>query len=178
MTTVLERRRTGWDVVLGILLVLGGLFVLGNAALATALSVLILGWVAVGAGVVVLVGAFVRRGGGFSWSAALGGAVLVVLGVFILRNPLAGAVSFTLLMGALFLAVGLARIVGASQAPELRGLLIVSGIFSIILGLVVLLNLVGAATVLLGILLGIQIVIEGVTLLVGGRARPARPVER
>ena len=61
MANVVERRRTGWDVVLGVVLVLAGLFVLGNAVVATFLSVLLLGWIAIGSGVVTLVGAFVRR---------------------------------------------------------------------------------------------------------------------
>lgn len=171
MTTVLERRRTGWDVALGILLVLAGLVVLGNAVIATFLSVLLLGWFAVGAGVVTLVGAFVGRDSGISWSAAFGGAVLVVLGVFIVRNPVGGAVGLTVLAGSLFLAVGLARLFASTQATAARGLLIVTGIVSVLLGLIVLFNLWATAPALLGILLGIQIVIEGVVVAVAGRVR-------
>lgn len=44
MTTILERRRTGWDVVLGIILLIGGVYLLSNAVLATAVSVLVLAW--------------------------------------------------------------------------------------------------------------------------------------
>ena len=38
MTITLERRRTGWDIVLGLVLVILGFMVLGNAVLATAVS--------------------------------------------------------------------------------------------------------------------------------------------
>jgi uncharacterized membrane protein HdeD (DUF308 family) len=172
MATVVERRRTGWDIALGILLLVAGLLVLGNAVVATILSVLFLGWIAIGSGVVTLVGAFVRRETGVSWSAALGGAVLIVLGVIIVRDPLAGAAALTLLAAALFLVVGVTRLFAGAQVPQARSLLIVSGILSIILGLVVLFNLTIAVPSLLGLLLGIQIVIEGVTLLVAGRVRP------
>ncbi|WP_207787345.1 HdeD family acid-resistance protein [Actinomycetospora cinnamomea] len=168
----MDRRRTGWDVVLGILLLLAGLFVLGNAVIATFLSVLFLGWLAIGSGVVTLVGAFVRRESGISWSAALGGAVLIVLGVIIVRDPLAGAAGLTLLAGALFLAVGLARLFAAAQVPSARAVLIVSGILSVVLGLIVLFNLRIAVPSLLGLLLGIQILVEGATILVAGRLRP------
>jgi uncharacterized membrane protein HdeD (DUF308 family) len=178
MATVMERRRTGWDVALGILLLLAGLLVLGNAVIATILSVLFLGWIAIGSGVVTLVGAFVRRESGVSWSAALGGAVLIVLGVIIVRDPLAGAAALTLLAGALFLVVGVTRLFAGAQVPQARSLLIVSGILSIILGLVVLFNLTIAVPSLLGLLLGIQIVIEGVTLLVAGRLRPGPAAAR
>ena len=44
VTTILERRRTGWDVVLGIILLIGGVYLLSNAVLATAVSVLVLAW--------------------------------------------------------------------------------------------------------------------------------------
>lgn len=173
MTTVMERRRTGWDVVLGILLLLAGLVVLANAVVATFLSVLLLGWFAIGAGLVTLVGAFVRRESGVSWSAALGGAVLIVLGVIVVRDPFAGAAGLTLLAGALFLAVGLTRLFAASQMPSARVVLVISGILSILLALVVLFNLSIAVPSLLGLLLGIQIVIEGATILVAGRMRPS-----
>ncbi len=172
MTTLVERRRTGWDVVLGILLLLAGLFVVGNAVTATLLSVLLLGWFAIGAGVATLVGAFVRRGAGIAWSAALGGAALIVLGVIVVRDPLAGAAGLTLLAAALFLAVGLARLAAAIQVPEARVVLIVSGLLSVALGLVVLFNLTIAVPSLLGLLLGVQILIEGATVLVAGRPRP------
>ncbi len=173
MTTVMERRRTGWDIGLGILLLLAGLFVLGNAVVATIVSVVFLGWIAIGSGVVSLVGAFVRRESGVSWSAALGGAVLIVLGVVIVRDPLAGAAALTLLAGALFLAVGVTRLFAAGQVPEARTLLIVSGLLSIALGLIVLFNLSIAVPSLLGLLLGIQILVEGATLLIAGRMRPS-----
>lgn len=172
MATVLERRRTGWDVVLGALLLLAGLFVLANAVIATLVSVLFLGWLAIGSGVVSLVGAFVRRESGVSWSAALGGAVLIVLGVVIVRDPLAGAAGLTLMAGALFLAVGLTRLFAAAQVPQARAVLVVTGILSILLGLVVLFNLGIAVPSLLGLLLGLQILVEGATIIAVGRLRP------
>lgn len=176
--TIVERRRTGLDAVLGLALVVSGLFVLGNVVLATAVSVLLLGWTALLSGLVLAVGALLRiRSGGF-WSAALGGAVLAVLGLFILRNPLVGAVSLTLVAGSLFLAGGLTRIVAAVQMPGARLVLVVSGLVSVGLGLFVLLNLVTATFSLLGVLLGVQTVLEGLTLLVAGRPRIVPAAER
>ncbi len=39
-----ERKRTGWDIVWGILLIIGGLIVLGDVVIATVVSVLFVGW--------------------------------------------------------------------------------------------------------------------------------------
>lgn len=167
--TTLARRRTGWDVVLGILLIIGGLFVLGNVVLATAVSVVIIGWTALISGVVLLVGAFFRiKSGGF-WSAALGGAVLAVLGLFLLRNPVAAAATLTLLAGSLFTVAGITRLLASAQHTEARVLLIISGVISLLLGLWVLFNLSVASLTLIGILLGVQILVEGTTLLLAGR---------
>jgi membrane protein HdeD len=171
-TTALGRRRTAWDVFIGVLLILAGLAVLANAVIATALSVFLLGWMALIAGLVLLGGALLRIKSGVSWSAALGGVILAVLGLFVLRNPTVGAVSLTLLAGCLFLATGLIRIVAASQYEQARWLLIISGIISLLLGIVVLVNLVTASLVLLGILLGVQMLVEGATVLAVGRLRP------
>jgi|1186.fasta_scaffold838029_1 uncharacterized membrane protein HdeD (DUF308 family) len=170
----LERRRTGGDVVIGALLVLAGLFVFGNVVLATRLSVLVLGWTALLSGVAMVVGTLVRRRPGVSWSLALGGVVLAVLGLFILRNPVVGALTLTLMTGALLLTIGLTRVVGAFGVPEARGLLLVSGLISAALGLFVLLNLATATAALLGILLGTQLLLDGITLIAAGRIRPAR----
>jgi uncharacterized membrane protein HdeD (DUF308 family) len=168
---VLERRRTGWDIVFGIILVLAGLVILGNAVVATAVSVLFLGWMALISGVVLFIASFFRiKSGGF-WSAALGGALLTVLGLFTLRNTGAAVVTLTLLTGALFFAGGLARIFAAPQFPEARWIFVVSGIFSVVLGLIVLFNLAAASLTLLGILLGVQTLIEGFTLMIVGRVR-------
>jgi membrane protein HdeD len=172
--TASERRRTGWDVVVGILLILGGFYIFGNVVLATALSIAVLGWTVLIVGVVLLVQSLMGIRSGGLWSAALGGAILVVLGLFILRNPAVGALSLTLLAGSLFLATGLTRIVASFQFPDERVLLIVSGITSLVLGLLVLFNLASATLSLLGVLLGVQTVLEGVTLLIAGRIRPLR----
>lgn len=171
--TALERRRTGWDVVLGILLVIGGFVILGNAVVATTVSVLLLGWMALFSGILLLVSALFRIGSGGFWSAALGGGVLVVLGLFLLRNPGVGALTLTLLAGSLFLTTGLVRIFLGFQVTEARSLLVISGIISVALGLLVLFNLLEATLALLGVLLGVQTLLEGLTLLVAGRLRPA-----
>ena len=105
----LVQKRTTLDVVLGILLVLVGVVVLGNAVVATAVSVQFLGWVALVVGLAELLGALFRVREGHVWSAALGGALLAVLGLLILRNTVAAALTLTLVAAALFLAAGVVR---------------------------------------------------------------------
>ncbi|MCA1781341.1 MAG: HdeD family acid-resistance protein [Dermatophilaceae bacterium] len=173
-STALTPRRTTWDVILGILVVIAGIVLLGNTVFATAISVLFLGWMALTSGIVLIIGAIFRRKSGGLWSGILGGAMLGVLGLFILRNPLVGAVTLTLLAGAMFFSSGVTRVVGAAQATEARVLLIISGLISVALGLWVLFNIGTATLTLLGILLGVQTLLEGLTLITVGRLRPSK----
>src|SRR3954471_14359610 len=183
MTEVeVRRRRTGWDVVMGVLVIIAGLVVLGNVVFATVVSVLFIGWTAIIGGLVALVGAFMRLGKGGFWPIALGGGLLLVLGLMLVRRPGIGALALTLLAGALFLVGGITRIVAAVEMPGDRGMLLFSGIVSTVLGLIVFFNIWAATLTLLGILLGIQALTEGITLVLFGRlhvdeqrAKPVTP---
>jgi uncharacterized membrane protein HdeD (DUF308 family) len=174
VTSTLERRRTGGDIAVGVLLVIAGFILLGNVVFATVVSVLLLGWTALISGVVLVVGSLLKIRTGGSWAVALGGVVLAVLGLFILRNTEIGALTLTLLAGCMFLSTGLVRIVGGVTVPEARAVLLVSGIVSVVLGLWILLNLTTATLTLLGTLLAIQTLVEGLMLVAVGRVRPAR----
>jgi len=166
---ILTRKRTGWDVVLGILLLLAGIVVLAHAVIATAVSVLFIGWMLLLAGIVAFVASFFHREGGNFWLIALSGALMFVLGLFMVRNPSVAAISLTLMAGSLFLVSGIVRLVVAASDRENRVVLIVGGVVSTILGLIVLFNIWAATLTLLGVLVGVQALIEGVTLLIVGR---------
>ena len=168
---VVQRRHTAWDVLLGFLLVVVGIFILGHVLLATAVSVLLLGWLALISGAVALLAALLRIGKGGFWSSALSGGLLLVLGLMILRNSTAAALTLTLVAGALFFAGGITRIFVALQNDAYRWLLLLSGAASLVLGLFVLFNLFETTFTLLGILLGAQTLIDGFTQMFAGRVR-------
>jgi uncharacterized membrane protein HdeD (DUF308 family) len=163
------RSRTGWDIAVGALLVIGGLIVLGNAAFATTVSVLFLGWMLLLFGVVGLIGALFRIGKGGFWASALTGGLLTVLGLVFLRNTEVAAVTLTLVAGTVFLVGGITRLVAAGGQPEYRVPLIFSGIVSAVLGLIVLFNLFTASFVLLGVLLGVEMLADGLAMMLIGR---------
>ena len=167
----LERSRSGWDIVWGLLLVVAGIAILVHAVAATAISVFFIGWLAVIGGVVGLVAGLFRIGKGGFWPAIISGSLLLVLGIVILRNPAASVVSLTLLAGTLFLMGGVIRLVAAYQIDQNRGVMIFSGIVSLVLGLIVVFNLLEASLILLGTLLGVQALVDGITLLILGRWR-------
>lgn len=167
----LEMRRTGWDIALGALLFIVGLVILGNAAFATKVSIQFIGWFLVAAGILGLVaGLFLIGKGGF-WSAALSGALMVVLGLVFLRHTHAAALTLTLLSGLVFLTAGIVRLMAAFHDPRYRTPLVFSGIISGALGLMVLLNLFEASYVLVGVMIGIYAITDGITMMAIGRWR-------
>ncbi|GEL93732.1 HdeD family acid-resistance protein [Cellulomonas composti] len=163
------RRRTGWDVVLGILLVLGSFVVLGDVVIATVVSILVIGWTAIVGGVALAVASFARRGGSGFWVTLLGGIALVVVGILLLADPKVGAITVTLFVGATFFAAGVTRLVMVFSQRGHRWLWALSGLASLVVGIWVLVNPIAASMTLIGVLLGIEMLFEGITLIVAGR---------
>ena len=170
-------RRTGWDIALGALLVVTGLVILGDAAFATEVSVLFIGWMLVIYGFIALAAAWFLIGKGGFWSATVSGALMVVLGLLFLRHTGAAALTLTLLAGVIFLSAGIMRLMAAFHDPLLRVPLVLSGVASTILGLIVLLDLFDATYVLLGTLLGVYAIVDGITMMAIGRWRLVGPGE-
>jgi uncharacterized membrane protein HdeD (DUF308 family) len=165
----LQMRRTGWDVVLGGILLVGGLVILGDAALATKVSIMFIGWLLLVLGLLGLVVAVFQIGKSGFWAVSLTGGLLTVLGLFFLRNTHAAAVTLTLIAGVTFLASGLMRLMMSGQDAASRVPLLIGGVLSTGLGLIVLFNLFDASYVLVGVLLGIQVVVDGLVMVLVGR---------
>lgn len=171
VSITVERRRSGWDIALGILMVIGGFVILGDTVVATVVSVFLIGWTAVVAGIVLAVWSFSRLHTGGFWWALIGGVVLALLGVLVLQNPGRGALWITVLIGAAFVAGGVTRMVVAFSIDTGRWLFVFTGLLSVLLGGWILVYPVAATMTVLGVLLGVQVLVEGITLLVAGRPR-------
>jgi membrane protein HdeD len=162
-------QRTGWDVVLGLVLVLTGAVVLGDVVLASVVSVLFLGWtLLIGGAIGAVLGVFRLRKGA-SWAAVLSGATSFVIGLVFVRNPGVTLLALSLAVGAVMISGGIMRLFAGTSAPESRLLLVISGGLSIVLGLMILNRWPSSALWLLGTLLGIQIILDGILLIVVGR---------
>ncbi len=96
--------------------------------------------------------------------------IALVAGVSLLANPLQGVISLTLLIGALLLVNGAVRIAMSFRQRDqmVYWVLLLSGAASAVIGILVLTNLLAAATTLLGLLLGIQLLADGIALIALG----------
>ncbi|KEO61021.1 HdeD family acid-resistance protein [Thioclava indica] len=101
----------------------------------------------------------------------------IVVGVWLLANPLSGTVSLTLVVGALFLIMGIVRLIMGFKLTQskLRPILLLTGLASVVIGVLVFSDFQSAATSLLGVLLGVQLLLDGIGLIAFGlSARPPR----
>ncbi|PTE16375.1 HdeD family acid-resistance protein [Pseudogemmobacter blasticus] len=161
-----------------LLLLLGAFFALGGlAALANPFAASLT--VATLVGAVFLIGGVLQLWIAFSdptlphrlWNGVVG-ALGLLAGVFLLANPLQGVLSLTLLLAVLFLLTGAARIIGAFtlRGSQFFWLLLLSGAASALLGALILIWFPEAASSLLGLLLGFELIAEGAALIVLGIA--------
>jgi len=161
------RKSWSWFLALGILLVLLGVLCVGKAQTATVFSILVLGWILAISGLLWLLNAFRA----FSWHGfflfTLNGIIRVVTGYLLLRHPDAGAASVTMLLASLFIVAGLFRAVGAGvmRFPG-WGWTVFSGIASVVLGVALLASWPSASTYFIGMVIGIDLIIDGVSLIV------------
>lgn len=96
---------------LGIVLLIGGVFVLGDVVLASVISTIFIAWALVFVGAFQIVHAFSAVGWkGFVLDLLLG-ALYIAAGAILLTNPLAGTIKLTLLIGIIWIVSGLFRIV-------------------------------------------------------------------
>lgn len=138
----------------------------------------------IAAGITLLVGGFatlfhalrMRRWRGFALQLLLG---LVYLGggiIFIL-DPFAGLIALTVMLGALFAADGTARIMLGLRIRPQTGwwLFALTGVLSLMLGVAVLLGLQGGWSVaFLGVFVGVNMIVTGVSFLCCTGSDPAR----
>ena len=149
----------------GLVLLALGLIAIVIPPLATIATTILFGWLFLVSGVVGLFTSFMMRAApGFWWS--LISAVLgVVVGFWLLAQPISGAISLTLLLIAFFVIEGVVTVMFAlDHKRELSGRwgwMLVSGIVDLVLAAVILTGLPGTAAWAIGILVGINMAFGG-----------------
>jgi uncharacterized membrane protein HdeD (DUF308 family) len=109
-----------------------------------------------------------RHAPGFWWS-LLSAVLAIAAGLVLLAWPVSGAISLTLLLIVFFFIEGIASIMYAFQhKAELTGQwgwMLTSGIIDLILGVIILAGLPGTAAWALGLLVGINMLFGGASLI-------------
>ena len=170
--------RAHWKAFLieGIVLVVLGLAAIVVPPLASLAVTILLGWMFMISGVAGLALTFWARGmPGFWWS-LLSAALAIGAGLILLVQPVQGALTLTIVVGAYFLAEGVATIMYAlehrRELSERWSWLLVSGLMDILIAFLIIAGLPGSAEWAIGLLVGINLVLGGASLV--GMALAAR----
>ena len=152
----------------GILLLVLGLVAIVIPPLATLAVTILFGWLFLISGIIGLVTTFwMRSAPGFWWSLA-SAALGVLSGGYLLAQPIAGALSLTVVLIAFFIVEGVASVFFAlDHRRELSGqwgFMLVSGIVDLVLSVMLIAGLPSTAVWALGLLVGINMVFGGMAL--------------
>ena len=157
------RAKWGWIVTLGAVYVIVGFIALGSVVVATVASVLVVGVAMIVAGIAEVINAFQVKSWGKFLLWALLGVLYVIAGFATFENPLLAAALLTLVLGASLVASGIMRIILAfSMKRETPWIWVaLSGIITLLLGLLILAHWPINSVYILGLLLGIDLITVG-----------------
>jgi uncharacterized membrane protein HdeD (DUF308 family) len=162
-TRQLITEKWGLFLAAGILLIVAGLAAIAFPLVGGIVAKTFLGWLFLIGGVVMIVHAFSAPGWrGFIWELLIG-ILYLVAGFYLAFLPLAGLLTLTILIAALFIAEGVAEVIMAFQVRPHEGWiwLLLSGIAALAVGIMIGMDLPGSATWALGLLVGINLLFSG-----------------
>jgi uncharacterized membrane protein HdeD (DUF308 family) len=160
----------------GILLVILGFAAMVAPLIASLAFTIFLGWMFLISGIAGLVMTFWARAmPGFWWS-LISAALAVGAGIVLLARPAQGVLTLTIVIGAYFLAEGVTTIMYAlehrRELSERWSWMLFSGLLDILIAFMIIAGLPGSAEWAIGLLVGINLVFGGASLI--GMALAAR----
>jgi len=153
----------GWAVGLGVVLIICGIIALLSLVVATAVTVIWVGAMMIVAGVVEIANGFQMKGWGRATLWMITGALYIIGGFFAVVNPLLASVVLTLILAiALIIAGGVKTWMGFHLRGEGHsGWAILSGVLTLLFGLIILIHWPFSSLYALGIILGVDLIQTG-----------------
>lgn len=173
--TAAIRSRWGWFAIYGVLLLIVGIIALANAVSATLVTTLFVGYLLVIGGIIELATAFV---GPRSIPARLlhiiVGVIYILAGLYLIANPVLGAITIAIVIAAMLIIDGLVRIwFGLGEGGPDRWLFVAFGVVDVLLGLWLWTG-IPLSALAIGFYVGIAFIFAGVSwLTLALRARSA-----
>ena len=156
------RQNLGWFLTLGIILIVFGTIALGSSVFVTMASVFFFGWLLLLMGIIEAVQAFWQRKWGGLLLHLLSDILTGVVGLILVANPGAGALVLTLILAMFFIVAGLFRILAAlTMRFPYWGWLLLSGIITLVLGLLIWRQWPLSGLWVIGLFIGIDMIFSG-----------------
>jgi uncharacterized membrane protein HdeD (DUF308 family) len=157
-----------WKLLLaaGVFAIFVGCIAILVPAVAAVGTAIFIGWILVIAGAFLVAAAFSAHSIGTVLLRLLWAALTVIVGVWLIVEPHNGTLTLTLVLGIYFLFMGLTRVTVAflARGQQNAGLVGLSGVCSLLIGILVLAKFPSSADWAIGLLVGIDLIFAGWTL--------------
>ncbi len=171
------KKKWGWFLALGILLIIGGTVALGSSIMMTVFSMILLGWLMITGGVLEAIHAFSCKGWSGFFIDLLTGLLYVVVGFMIVGNPGATAATLTLLIAMFLIFGGIFRVVIALVVRYQNwGWLVLHGGVNLMLGMAIWRQWPLSGLWVIGLFVGIDMIFNGWSLVMLGLMAKNLPV--
>jgi uncharacterized membrane protein HdeD (DUF308 family) len=158
------RSKSGWIVALGVVYVIAGLIALSSVVFATKVTVFVVGIMMLISGIAEVINAFQFKSWGKFFLWLLLGLLYIAAGFVTFENPLLAAAVLTLVLGIALVVSGVMRVILAFSMREGMSWtwVVLSGVITLLLGLIILAHWPVSSLFVLGVLLGVDLLIIGI----------------
>lgn len=160
------KRHSLWYLVQSGLMIIAGILALAYPAMSSVAVVFFLGWLLIFGGILQGISLIGARHVPHFWLQLISVVLFVIVGLLFLRNPGESLLTLTLLLIVLFMVEGISKVIFALTIRPLPnwGWVLGSGIIAILLAFYLWASIPVTAVWLIGVLLGIELICEGVAL--------------
>jgi uncharacterized membrane protein HdeD (DUF308 family) len=162
-------RKNAWlFIIQGVLMTVAGIAAIAYPLMTSVAVVVFLGWMLIVVGVVQGISLITAREAPHFWLQLVSVALACIIGAMMVSRPEAGLLALTLLVVVYFMVEGISKIVLALTVRPLPnwGWVLASGLLGVALSFYLWADMPITAAWLLGLLLGINLISEGVSLVV------------
>ena len=159
------KRATGTSIVLSIVLIICGILAIALPMVSSIGFAIVIGWLAIFAGIAQLVHAFQSKGVGHILWKILVAVVYLVAGASLIARPALGVAGLTLVLGIFLIAEGIADVIAyfAARKSGASAWMLLDGIITLVLGFLIWDRWPSSSLWVIGTFVGISMVMTGIT---------------